>query len=209
MIKINLLEVEKERKTKTAAAPSGGFPTVLAAVGIIGLTLLLFGFLYWQTSTALSKLEKDVAAKRERRKELDPYIKKVEELEKRRNELALKNNAIETLRSQRTIPVHLMDEISRALPEYLWLSNVTLKGGVIAIDGETVQEQAIPTFMSNLDASEFIGTPSLIETKMKNATAAGTVTSSTTFKITAPVTNPFKPKEPEISTTATTKTKKK
>jgi hypothetical protein len=64
--------------------------------------------------------------------------------------------------------------------------------------------------MSNLDASEFIGTPSLIETKMKNATAGGTATSSTTFKITAPVTNPFKPKEPEISTTTTTtKTAKK
>jgi type IV pilus assembly protein PilN len=209
MIKINLLEVEKERRTKTAAAPAGAFPTGLAFIGIVGLTLLLFGFLFWQTSNALSTLEKDVAQKREKRKELDPYIKKVEELEKRRNELALKNNAIETLRSQRTIPVHLMDEISRALPEYLWLTNVTLKGGVIGIEGETVQEQAIPTFMSNLDASEFIGTPSLIETKMKNATG-GPQTASTTFKIAAPVTNPFKPKEPEISTaTTTTKTKKK
>ncbi len=155
----------------------------------------------------LSALQKDVAQKRERKKELEPYIKRVDELERRRNELAKKNYAIEELRSQRTIPVHIMDEVSRALPEYLWLTNINLKGSVLAIDGETLQEQAIPTFMKSLDASQFIGTPRMIETKQK-ITGGAAGGQSTAFKISAAITNPFKPKTPEVKETSSKKPRK-
>jgi type IV pilus assembly protein PilN len=152
-------------------------------------------------------LQKDVAQKRERKKELEPYIKRVDELERRRNELAKKNYAIEELRSQRTIPVHILDEVSKSVPEYLWLTNLNLKGAVLSIDGETLQEQAIPTFMKTLDSSQFIGTPRLIETKQK--TTSGQVAStSTQFKLSAAITNPFKPKEPDVKPIASTKKRK-
>jgi hypothetical protein len=51
--------------------------------------------------------------------------------------------------------------------------------------------------MKNLNASEFVGTCSLIETTQP----LGAAQPSTSFKISAPVTNPFKPKEPEPTTT--------
>lgn len=201
MIKINLLEVEKERRGRKTAAASvsgggggGGFPTAILAAGIIGLAIAAFLVHYFFKKSQLSSLQKEVTQLTIKKKELEPYIKRVDELEKRRNELAKKNYAIEELRSQRTIPVHIMDEISRSLPEYLWLTTIQLKGSVLAIDGETLQEQAIPTLMKNLDASEFIGTTRLIETKQK--TASGALGVSTAFKLSAPITNPFKPKAP-------------
>jgi type IV pilus assembly protein PilN len=100
-----------------------------------------------------------------------------------------------------------MDEVSRALPEYLWLTNINLKGSVLSLDGETLQEQAIPTFMKSLDASQFIGTPRMIETKQKitGGIAGG---QSTAFKISAAITNPFKPKTPEVKETSGKKPKK-
>jgi Fimbrial assembly protein (PilN) len=67
-----------------------------------------------------------------------------------------------------------------------------LAGELLSIDGTTLQEQAIPTFMKNLDASEFVGTCSLIETTQP----LGAEQRATSFKISAPITNPFKPKEP-------------
>jgi type IV pilus assembly protein PilN len=191
MIKINLLEVEKERRVK-AAAP-GGVPTGLLALVIIGLTIAAFVFYLLAKQKQVSDLEEDIAKKRIQKKELEPYIKRVEELDQRRQELAQKNHAIELLRSQRTIPVHIMDEISRALPDYLWITNMKVEGETLSIQGATLQEQAIPTFMKNLDASEFIGTCSLIETTQ----ALTEQQPSTTFSITAPITNPFKPKTPE------------
>jgi len=190
MIKINLLEVEKERRVKTTAP--GGVPTALLALVIIGLSLAAFVFYFLAKQKEVGDLEADIAKKRIQKKELEPYIKRVEELDARRQELAQKNHAIELLRSQRTIPVHIMDEISRALPDYLWLTNVQLKGESLNIDGATLQEQAIPTFMKNLDASEFIGICSLIETRQPLTQKEA----ATTFKISAPITNPFKPKEP-------------
>lgn len=205
MIKINLLEVEKERKTKTA--PTGGGPTGLFAIGILGAAGLIFLLYLFRVNSELSDMTRDVEAKRAKKKELEPYIKRVDELEKRRNELALKNNAIETLRSQRTIPVHVLDEISRAIPEYLWLTNMVMKGSTLAIDGQTLQEQAIPTFMKNIEASEFFAPPTLIETKQLAQSKTGA--QATSFKMTIAITNPFKPKEPEVSKTTTAKPPKK
>lgn len=205
MIKINLLEVEKERRPK-AAAGAGGGPTMLMAVGIFGVTIGVFAFYFIAKANQVSKLQADVEDKERKKKELEPYIKKVDELQKRRDELAKKNLAIEQLRAQRTIPVHVLDEVSRALPEYLWLKSLQVKGETLSIDGETLQEQAIPAFMKNLDASEFVGVAKLIETKQTKGPAGA---SSTSFKISAPITNPFKPKVPEEETKTTTKKKGK
>ncbi len=196
MIKINLLEVEKERRVKSATP--GGVPTALLALVIIGLSIAAFIFYYLAKQKQVADLEADIAKKRIQKKELEPYIKRVEELDARRQELAKKNHAIELLRSQRTIPVHIMDEVSRALPDYLWLTSIQLVAETLSIDGTTLQEQAIPTFMKNLDASEFIGTCSLIETSQP----LGAEQRATSFKISAPITNPFKPKEPAPSTAA-------
>jgi type IV pilus assembly protein PilN len=191
MIKINLLEVEKERKTR-AAAP-GGVPTQLMFLAVLGITIAAFVFYYYAKQSQITALQKDIEEKRIKKKELEPYIKRVEELDQRRAELAKKNRAIEELRSQRTIPVHILDEVSRALPDYLWLSQLSVTGEMMTIQGQTIQEQAIPTFMKNLDASEFIGTCSLVETH-QIPTQGGQ--NSTAFQISAPITNPFKPKAP-------------
>ncbi len=201
MIRINLLEVEKERRVK---APSvGGNPTTILAILIFGLAAAGFISYYIYKNSQEASLVKDVEQKRERKKLLEPYIKKVDELERRRNELAKKNRAIEELRAQRTVPVHILDEVSRSLPEYLWLNILSIKGSTLTIDGETLQEQAIPTFMKSLDSSEFIGTASLIETKQK--TTSGSANTTTAFKISAPITNPFKPKTPEVEESSTSK----
>lgn len=208
MIKINLLEVEKERRPKSAAAAApGAAPTTLMAILIFGGAAAGFAGHYWVKNNQLNALQKDVVEKRQKKKELEPYIKRVDELEARRNELAKKNHAIEELRSQRTIPVHILDEMSRALPEYLWLTSLVLKGATLSIDGETLQEQAIPTFMKNLEASEFLGSIRLIQTTQINI-STGSQTKSTSFKLSATITNPFKPK-PIEEPSKTTTTKKK
>lgn len=201
MIKINLLEVEKERRPRIAAPAAA--PTAVVGVIIFGAAVAAFVFYFWAIQNRLTNLQKDVEVKRAKKKELEPYIKRVDELEARKNELAKKNRAIEQLRSQRTIPVHILDEVSRALPEYLWLTNLSYKSEALAIVGETLQEQAIPTFMKNLDASQFIGTCNLVEARQRGSAGA----TSTSFSIKAPITNPFKPKEPE-EPAKTTRTKR-
>ena len=63
---------------------------------------------------------------RERRRERDEllvYIKKVEELEARREALRHKINVINELKQNQQGPVRIMDEVSRALPELVWLTS--------------------------------------------------------------------------------------
>ena len=85
MIKINLLEVDKERKArKGPAAAPGAVPTELLAIVIILAGVLGFGFNYWTVNRQLTEITKDVEAKKKKRADLDHYIKEVDELEARR-----------------------------------------------------------------------------------------------------------------------------
>ena len=68
MIKINLLEVEKERRVKTASA--GGVPTALLALVILGVAIAAFVFYYLAKQKQITDLEDDIAKKRIQKKEL-------------------------------------------------------------------------------------------------------------------------------------------
>lgn len=211
MIKINLLEVEKERKTRKTgggpAVPGGPAPTGILAIGIIGLGIAALAFQFVRYNGKLNDMTTDVQRMRAKKAELEPYIKKVDELEAKRDELKKKNEAIQQLRSQRTIPVHIMDEVSRALPDNLWIGSLVVKGSMLTIDGTTLQEQAISTFMKSLEASAFIGPCNLVVSK-QTGSASGGATQVTGYTISAPITNPFAPKVEDSASTTTTKKKK-
>ena len=52
-----------------------------------------------------------------------------------------------------------MDEVSRALPELVWLTQLKLAGNSITITGDAMDENAVANYYSNLDASPFFEEP--------------------------------------------------
>ena len=54
-----------------------------------------------------------------------------------------------------------MDEVSKALPDLLWLTNLDLEAEHAHLRGQALNENAVANFISNLAASPFFVEPSL------------------------------------------------
>ena len=155
MIKINLLAERKVAK-KTFAFQTGQKLTVACSL-ILVLAGLAIGWRYWEITGASSQLDADIAAAQAETARLHSVIQQVQQFEQRRAQLQQRVGLIEELRRNQTGPVHMLDQISRALPEMLWLTN--LKQSVdlneVLIDGRVTTLTGLSDFVSNLEASGY------------------------------------------------------
>lgn len=165
MIKINLVA---EAPTKAARTKRAGPEFSLGARqgDILLLAVLAVALLGIGTRWLLLKNERDhlrevEREKRVQRDELQPYIQKVQELEAKRDQLRHKISVINNLKQNQRGPVRIMDEVSRALPDLVWLTKMTMRGNNLTISGVAMDETAVANYISNLDSSPFFQEPTL------------------------------------------------
>ncbi len=162
MIKINLVSeaptaaVSKRKRPEFSLGAKQGdiiLVTILAiAVAVSGT----WWFLLKSKRADLKSLERQRTVERN---ELQPFIDKVEELEAKRALLKAKVDVINDLKNKQHGPVRIMDEVSRALPDLVWLTKLGLAGNAIELNGEAMDENAVANYYSNLDASPFFEEP--------------------------------------------------
>src|SRR5947208_15258218 len=58
-------------------------------------------------------------------------------------------------------PVRIMDQISKDLPDLVWLDHLGLSGGVVTIDGRGLNPNAIANFVENIKSDPFFEEPDL------------------------------------------------
>jgi len=163
MIKINLLvEVRAEKVSKAPLVSLGG-----ANVNnfiLIGVLVLCFGYagLKWYRLTSqIQALDRDIASSRQEYDRLKPIIGEVESFKKKNLELKHKIDVIEQLKANQYGPVRIMDEVSKALPESVWLLNMSLAGNLLTVRGQALNENAVANFIGNLRSSPFFAEPTL------------------------------------------------
>jgi type IV pilus assembly protein PilN len=171
MIKINLIAEApaaagaKRKRPEGAAAPRAGG---VRKGDLILLLLLLVGiavtggrwYLLKQERDQLKRTEGEMRAERDR---LQVFIKKVEELEAKRAALQHKIEVINNLKNNQTGPVRIMDEVSKALPELVWLEGLNLDGNNLSLQGQAMDENAVANYLANLDASPYFKEPTLLD----------------------------------------------
>ena len=164
MIKINLVaetpaaaSIQAERPQFSLGAKQGDIILLI----VIALALLVVGTQWFLLTSKRSELREIENQRRRERDELLVYIKKVEELEARREALRHKINVINELKRNQQGPVRILDEVSRALPELVWLGKLTLKGNAVELSGSAMDENAVANYISNIDASPFFDEPVL------------------------------------------------
>lgn len=156
MIRVNLLTVEKERAVKPA-------PTALQAAQkiTIGCSLILIlsglfiGWRYLSLSRDAAKLDTDIARAQDETTRLHGVIQQVQQFEQRRAQLQQRVVLIEQLRNGQTGPVHMLDQISRALPPTVWLTELRQVGADVVIDGNCLALTSLSDFVANLEASGY------------------------------------------------------
>lgn len=168
MIKINLVAETPAAAASQASRPQfslGAKQGDIILLIVLALAMVVVGTQWYLLTSKRSNLREVEQQRRRERDELLVYIKKVEELEAKRESLRNKIEVIEELKRNQQGPVRIMDEVSRALPELVWLSKLGLTGPNLTLDGTAMDENAVANYIANLDASPFFDEP-----KLKNLT---------------------------------------
>jgi type IV pilus assembly protein PilN len=99
-------------------------------------------------------------------KKLDAEIAEIKDLKEQINALKARQKAVEDLQSDRTIPVHLFDELVRLMPEGVFLQKLSQQGMHVTMAGYAQSNERVAELYQNLaDRSDWLQKPQLLETK--------------------------------------------
>jgi type IV pilus assembly protein PilN len=158
MIRINLLGVERQRVRKAAAFDVGQRLTLACSL-ILVATALGLGWWYWTLNEASARVDTEIAAARTEQARLASLLLEVQEFEARRTQLRQRVALIDQLRSGQSLPVQLLDHVSRSLPDLLWLTDLEQTADAVTIQGRSTTVPALSDFVSNLGSSALFQKP--------------------------------------------------
>lgn len=149
MIRINLLPVRAAQKKERLRSQL----TILA--------LTVFGafavcVLVWMSlSGKVNDVQAEIAAKNAEIARLKKTIGEVDQFKKLQKDLRGKLDILATLKSNRSGPVRLLDELSKLIPEKVWVSSFSESAGAISISGAGLTEESVANFMRKLEESPY------------------------------------------------------
>jgi type IV pilus assembly protein PilN len=156
MIRINLLAADRERtKKKAATFGTVGQKLTVGCSLILVLTGLFMGWRYWTLARASAQVDADISAAQQETTRLHSVIQQVQQFEQRKAQLQQRVVLIEQLRSTQTGPVHMLDQVSRALPPMLWLSGLKQIAEAVVIEGRCTTLTSLSDFVANLEATGY------------------------------------------------------
>jgi type IV pilus assembly protein PilN len=176
MIRINLLAVERAAGKKTRGG-GGGVTTAqrvtIAAALIFLSTIVAIGWWYWALHTRAVRLDEDIATAEIKAQQLRSVLAQVQKFETRKAMLQQRVTLIEQLRRGQTGPVHVLDEISKSVPDRLWLVSLGQRDKEFTMEGRTTSLTALSDFVANLEASGWFKKPVEIVDSQVDQTAQG------------------------------------
>src|SRR5688500_2286664 len=160
MIRINLAASDRPSKKRKAGGGGGGPPSTPGAVpaylrrgSIAAGALLVCRGLYFYVSGQIRELDTKIAAAEQRQRELQEIKRQVDALELKRATFQRKVDLIERLKAEQSGPVHMLDEISKALPDYVWLTALDQTGTAVRLAGQSNGLTSIADYISALERS--------------------------------------------------------
>jgi type IV pilus assembly protein PilN len=190
MIRINLLSVEKPAESTASSGPK--FSLNLAdKAGPIAAVLVLAGCAGYVAMDYLSltqedtHLQQELAAAKAEKARLQPILREVERFEAQKKVMQQRVNLIEELRQNQVGPVHMLDQVSRSLPERLWLIEMKQTGADVTMDGKTSTLSSLADFVANLEASGYFARPVEITNSEEEKTSNGAAADLIKFTVKA------------------------
>lgn len=172
MIRVNLLGTERTR-VRTRTGVTEAQKITLGCVLILLLAAGYIGYRFWAIRNESARLEQELSQTEQEAQRLRGVLSEVQRFEAQKAALGQRVSLIEQLRRGQTGPVHMLDEISRALPDRLWLVEMTQKGDEVTIDGRTNTQIAVSDFVANLQNSQYFKRPVEIISTVTETDAQG------------------------------------
>lgn len=134
-------------------------------IGLLGLTAIA-AFLCvllanWWFGQLISKQNQRNAFLQTEITKLEGQIEEIKNLESERQRLIDRKNVIEELQVNRTLMVHLFDQLARTVPEGLELDKVEQNGQNLTIRGMTQSNARVSSYLRNIESSDWLHAPEL------------------------------------------------
>jgi type IV pilus assembly protein PilN len=149
MIRINLLPVRAAQKKEQLRGQ------IAIAVFATVLTFAAFGAFYVLLDQKVRDEKAAIASKNAEINRLKTAIGEVAQFKKLQEELRGKLGVLDKLKEGKSGPVHLLDELSRILPEKVWLTSFKEMSGSITINGVGLNEESVAQFLRDLESSPY------------------------------------------------------
>jgi type IV pilus assembly protein PilN len=159
MIRINLLAVERPRAKKARLVISPAHRVTIAASMILIATVLGIGWWFLSLRQRSAQIDQDITKAEGEAVKLRAVLAQVQKFEARKAQLTQRVTLIEQLRRGQSAPVHVLDEISKSLPERLWLTEMKQVGSDFTITGYTASLPSLSDFVANLEATKWFKRP--------------------------------------------------
>ena len=114
---------------------------------------------YWALGQDTAQVERDIEAQRREEQRLTQVISEVRDFEVRRERLQQRVSLIEELRRGQTAPVHMLDQVSKSLPDMMWLTKMTQTGYDVTMEGNCLSLTSLSDFVTNLENSRYFARP--------------------------------------------------
>lgn len=158
MILINLLpHREAARKRRKEAFQATMFASFL-------LGLLIAGAIYWWFQMMLEEQQGKNAFLQSEINVLEGQIKEIASIEEEIAALRARQKAVEDLQSDRNLPVHLLNELVKQLPDGVYVTSLKQADQVITMQGMAQSNERVSEMLRNLaNNTPWFSKPELVE----------------------------------------------
>jgi len=176
VIRINLLTVERTRtraRKPTVTMPAAQRVTVGACIVLIG-TILGIGWWFWSLRTQSLMLDREIARAETDTRNLRSVLAQVQKFETRKGQLQQRVTLIEQLRKGQAAPARVLDQISRSVPDRLWLADLKQAGNDFTLDGFATSMTALSDFVAGIEGTKWFRKPvEIIDSQVTSDTKNG------------------------------------
>jgi type IV pilus assembly protein PilN len=192
MIRVNLLGAERQKVKKPLLAfdPTQSL-TVICAL-ILVATAAGLGWWFWSLRQESTQLDADIVAAQQESARLQSLLIEVQQFEAQRTTLQQRVALIEQLRRGQSVPVQLLDHVSKSVPDMLWLTLMTQDAQQVTIEGRSTTLIALSDFVGNLGSSDLLLKPiEIVESQVQPAST--TAPELVSFTVRAQINTPAAP----------------
>ena len=172
MIRINLLGVERQKTRKSFSLDLSAQTSLLCSLILVAAVAGLGGW-YWSLRQQSIQVDSDIAGAQQEVTRLRSILSEVQQFEQRQTQLQQRVGLIQQLRRGQSVPVQLLDHVSRSLPDTLWLTSFEEAGANVTIEGRSTTLIALSDFVGNLGTNPLIKKPIEIVNSQVEPSPAG------------------------------------
>jgi Tfp pilus assembly protein PilN len=141
------------------SAGGGSNVNNLLIIGLVLVGALLAGGYWVITKRKLADVQDQVTQRKADADRLEQIIKDVENYQKQKDSLQQRIDLINQLKQNQKGPVRIMDQVSRDLPDLVWIDRMNVDNGRIAISGRSLNPNAVANFTENIKNDPYFEEP--------------------------------------------------